>query len=607
MRMTSLFRKAVNLRIQAGPRSKRCFSHGGRRLGWESLEERRMLAVNVAVVDNGDDSAFAAIVGQLNDNTHGFGFTATLVQPTDLDTTAELDAYDVVVLGADGINADSFPIIAPALRNWVENRDGGVVGVGFAAFGIRNGLVDDLDAILPVAIIGSSETFEGPGSVLEIDPGDPVTNGVNHIHVAPVNFFESIAPPADTWGTVLGDFASGNLGVVLGAVPTGLDPGRAVYLGPNYAGASAQYNTADLRSGDADRLLEQAVNWAANVTSPVTVLVDGNGNLVIEGTSEDDTVTITGIGAGTGNYLITTRQGTGTVFSFPVMGVNGGFNINLHAGNDQLTINNALVNGAIDIQLEAGQDTVILGNQDVVSTGTELRVDLGAGNDTLNGKRLYIGTNQLIQCGDGNDSLIFEGVASPQFTLSTSAAGFAFWSGGAGDDTVRVVYAFVVKSWGVFLGDGADALNLFGSAGSGDVILSGDAGDDNLTVDTNFFDATMVINGLGGADTIFLANGLGTELAFLTSGDGNDSLTVRNQTTKDLRMDAGTGSDDADVQGSAFDRVFALLGDDNDELTVRGNLVQVETLLDGGAGASDRLFDLGNVFRGVSRRQGFEV
>jgi hypothetical protein len=607
MRITSLFRKAVNLRAQAGPHLKRPLLHSGRRLRWESLEDRRMMAVNVAVVDNGDDSAFTAIVAQLNDNTQGFGFTATLVQPTDVDTVAELNAYDVVVFGADGINADSFPTFAPALRDWVENHDGGVVGVGFAAFGIRNGSVADLDAILPVTIIGSRESFEGPGSVLEIDPGHPVTSGVNHIHVAPVNFFETVAPPADAWGTVLGDFVSGNLGVVLGSVPSGSDPGRAVYLGPNYAGASTQYNTAQLRSGDADRLLEQAVNWAANLTSPVAVTVDGDGNLIIEGTSEDDTVTITGVETGSGNYLVTTRQGTGSDFSTAVTGVTGGFNINLHAGDDQLTINNAFVNGAIDIQMEAGDDTVILGNQDMVSTKTELRVDLGTGNDTLNGKRLYIGTNQLIQGGDGDDSLIFEGFASPQFTLGTSAAGFAFWSGGSGNDTVRVVYAFIVRSWGIFLGDGADTLNVFGSAVSGDVILSGDAGDDNLTVDTNFLDATLVIDGLGGADTVFLANGLGTEFASLVGGDGNDSLTVRNQTTKDLRIDAGAGADDADVQGSAFDRFFAVLGDDNDELTVRGNSVQLETLLDGGAGASDRLFDQGNVFRGASRRQGFEL
>src|SRR6185295_5007644 len=38
--------------------------------------------------------------------------------------------------------------------------------------------------------------------------------------------------------------------------------GRSVYLGPLYAGDVFNYPNANLRSGPADRLLEQAVIWA---------------------------------------------------------------------------------------------------------------------------------------------------------------------------------------------------------------------------------------------------------------------------------------------------------------------------------------------------------
>jgi VCBS repeat-containing protein len=829
----NFFRKAVESQSRVSHRSQRGKLQGLRRpLRLESLEERRLLAVNVAVVDGGEDVDFNAIVTQLNDDTH-FDFNATLVQPTDVDTAAEIAAggFDVVVIGNDGTspNSDSFGTFAAGLRDWVENQGGGVVAVGWSAFGIRNHptLGDqpeqaDLDAILPVVIAGSGESFESPGSVLVINPAHPVTAGVDNITVNDSNFFETVGS-ADGWGTVLGSHASGNLGVVAGVVPAGLAPGRSVYLGPDFAGASSLFDTDPLRSGEPDQLLEQAVNWAANVsappfgnpptaqdqslttsedtpvsgtltaidpdagdvltfaasdppngtvtvnsvtgaftytpdtgftspptdsfsftvtdlagnsdtgtvtitvvpsfitsevsiaatdsaaepaddgaftvtmtnpsgtdttvtynvsgsatngtdyqpltgfltipagqtsaiipvdviddllvegtetvfvaisavngspgvvadpdaddaqlniadndptTGPPTVFVDSNGNLVIRGSNQDDTVTITGIDVGQGNYTVTTQQGAGPVTTTIVTGVTGGFDINLHGGNDHLTINRAYVAGAILIEMEDGNDTVILGNVDVVSSGQRLQVGLGAGNDTIDGKRLFIGGDQLIYGGEGDDQLLFDGFAEPEFTLGTSAGGLAFWTGDGGNDTVSVIYGFIVGSWSVQLGEGTDTLEVFGSAASGDVIFSGDGGDDTLAVDTNFFDASHVILGLGGNDTVFLANGLGTEVTVIDTGDGDDDVTINNQTTNHLIVETGAGADDVDARASAFDQVFADLGDDNDLLTVHGNLVRFLTDLDGGAGDADRLVDLGNSFQGSLNVRGFEL
>jgi hypothetical protein len=289
-----------------------------------------------------------------------------------------------------------------------------------------------------------------------------------------------------------------------------------------------------------------------------------------------------------------------------VTGVIGGFDINLHAGNDSLTINNAYLNDAIEIRMEEGNDSVNLGLSDVVSSASDLNVDLGAGDDTIVGQRLYIGGDQLIVGGDGNDDLIFEGVASPTFTLGTSAGGNAVWQGGSGDDLVSVVYGFIVESWVVQLGDGQDTLDVFGSAASGDVSFSGEGGADTLIVDTNFFDASLALLGGGGDDAIFLANGLGTEFGSIETGAGADSVTLRNQTTSQLSVDTGAGEDEVDVRASAFDRFFASLGDDNDSLLGQGNLIRLQTSLDGGAGSEDRLIDLGNSFKGAFNAQGFE-
>jgi VCBS repeat-containing protein len=323
------FRNAIGSRACASHRSRRRKLHGlWRPLRLESLEERRLLAANVAVVDNGDDVAFAAIVSQLNDNTQGFGITATPVQPSAVNTVLELNAFDVVVFGNDGINPDSFPTFAAALNDWAQDNDGGVVGVGFAAFGIRNGAVSDLDAILPVSIFGSRETFESAGAVLDVNQGHPVTAGVNDITVAngilpsgapQPGFSESVLPPADAWGTVLGTFGSGNLGIVVGDIPTGLNPGRSVYLGPTYAGSTIHYETTQWRAGDADRLLEQAVNWAANVpVNAPPVITTNTGSTVVQGGT--DTITqaelqTTDVDTSPGNlvYTVTTAPTNGTL------------------------------------------------------------------------------------------------------------------------------------------------------------------------------------------------------------------------------------------------------------------------------------------------------
>ncbi len=338
----------------------------------------------------------------------------------------------------------------------------------------------------------------------------------------------------------------------------------------------------------------------------IGVTVDSNGKLLVEGTSDDDIVTITGVGTGTGVYLVTTQQGSQPPQTQTVTGVTGDICVFLHEGNDQLTMNNAYVNGSIIIEMDTGNDAVTLGHADVVSTRADLNVDLGTDNDTINGRRIFIGGNQNLIGGDGNDTMTFDGFASP-FTLGTSAAGNANWTTGSGDDTVNVVYAFIGGAWAIDLGAGTDSLNIFGSSASGDVSFLGGAGDDVLTVDTNFFDADLLLDGGAERDTIFLANGLGTDVATIIGGGGPDTVTVRNESDSQLTIDTGAGEDTVEVRSSAFDRFFALLGDDNDQLTMFGSLFRAEMSRDGGPGLADRLRDQGNSIQGSSRTRNFEL
>ena len=155
---------------------------------------------------------------------------------------------------------------------------------------------------------------------------------------------------------------------------------------------SFTYTISDGRGGTSTSVVTVTVQ--PSVPTSVNVI---NGELVITGSSGNDTVTITGTGNGmTGQFIVVTGQGSQTV-----SGVSGDMDINLGEGNDQLVINNAFVNGSIMVNTEGGNDVVNVGLLKVVSTRLDLAISLGDGQDTLNGKRLYIGRNQTVDGGAG--------------------------------------------------------------------------------------------------------------------------------------------------------------------------------------------------------------
>ncbi|MBI2806017.1 MAG: Ig-like domain-containing protein [Planctomycetes bacterium] len=245
----------------------------------EPLEDRLAPAITVAVVGTGgvsDDSGFSAIVSQLNNDTY-FNFTATLVSPYQVDTVGELNAYTVVVIGDNGIstNGNQFGAFAPALKTWVL-AGGRVVATGWTIYGAGTATgapVTEINDIIPVNTAGSFGNVGGGSPVVPNGAAHPVTAGVSVFSISSADYIEfpTSTPLVDSGATVLAT-SSGQPIVVVGS--PGL--GRAVYLGPIYSGAS-QYNTAELRSGSADRLLEQAVAWAVG---PTLTSVSNNGSVV---------------------------------------------------------------------------------------------------------------------------------------------------------------------------------------------------------------------------------------------------------------------------------------------------------------------------------------
>jgi hypothetical protein len=239
--------------------------------------------IRVAVEDMAGSSSTAALVAaQLNDDTY-FDFTATVVTASQIDTLAELDNYDVVVLGASGINGDDDDwnaTMSTALRQWVEAGHG-AVAAGWFNYQVDTGepFATDFEAIFPTDnIIGDDENDDITTTIDFVNTTHPVTSGLTNfaptLTNTPVNDccieLSTMAPEADD--TVLAQTTAGRI-VVAVKNSIGSGAGRSVYLGPLYFANAGNYPdaTAALRTGQSDRLMEQAVAFAAGATSASSV------------------------------------------------------------------------------------------------------------------------------------------------------------------------------------------------------------------------------------------------------------------------------------------------------------------------------------------------
>jgi uncharacterized membrane protein len=235
----------------------------------EPLESRVVPTILVAVIGTGggNDAGLIAIRDQLNDDTY-FDFSATLVPPSGADTTAELDAFDVVVIGNNGFrpSGDKFAIYQSALKSWVDSG-GGAVATGYTVYGAGTGnfrsdtgttAAPDIDFVVPVNSSGGYDAYGNTQSLIFNGTPHPVVDSLSDFAVPSGTVVEApySSPQVDSGATVLAT-VNDQPTIVVGSYGAG----RTVYLGPAYAGLDS--GNAAWRTGTPDQLLEQAVHWAA--------------------------------------------------------------------------------------------------------------------------------------------------------------------------------------------------------------------------------------------------------------------------------------------------------------------------------------------------------
>lgn len=247
-------------------------------------------AIDVAVVERagGGLGGGAATVAQLNDDTF-FDFTATLVDPSMIDSAAELANYDVVVLGGSGHGIDPLWTLAMAnaLKVFVEGG-GGVLMTGFGHWNAFKGASVNAEpaAIMDTIIPGDLDNVSSwswsccslMASIKLMDLDHPITQNLPTI----VEYGEGCCLEYNIHPLQPGDVALGvpdpqNSGpghALIYRENIGAGRGRSVYLGAPHLGdvySNPKFQPG-IRNGPGDQLFEQAVAWLG---SPADT--DGDG------------------------------------------------------------------------------------------------------------------------------------------------------------------------------------------------------------------------------------------------------------------------------------------------------------------------------------------
>ncbi len=341
-------------------------------------------------------------------------------------------------------------------------------------------------------------------------------------------------------------------------------------------------------------------SFSVTVAAANVEVVDGD--LVVEGTSGNDTVTIRGTGT-PGVYNVTGSLGTSTV-----NGVTGEIRLEFGDGDDTLVFSGAVVPGDIVLDMGGGNDLIQLGDQAAVSSAANFTVLLGAGNDRLEMERVYLLGELLVETGAGADRVEIAGVANgTQFWAGSSSIGATTIRTGDGDDSIQISLAYIVGATQLDAGAGNDAVSLGNSAISGATSIVGGGGFDRLTVDGAYFVQTLVIDGGIDSDDVQFRNSIVMASASLAGGDGADLAAIANVSVPIFSVTQGAGQDSVTLSGSVLDRFFADLGDDNDALTLESNQIYGLAELTGGAGTSDLFTDRGNLFAGAFAQTLFEA
>jgi hypothetical protein len=276
-----------------------------------------------------------------------------------------------------------------------------------------------------------------------------------------------------------------------------------------------------------------------------------NGHLQVQGTLGNDTVMIHDSSNFGGSFDINTDSGNDNVrigpdtnappVPFDAVTLGGNLNVSTGEGADTITLSLALTGGNINVNGGAGDDTIRLGSPANVppanrvgsSARGNINVQGGEGADTVAANQATTVGGFNVALGNGNNTL---DVRNSSFSASSSIAG------GADIDVVSLSAVNAPAGLHIQTAEGNDSVRILGTLVELGVasILTG-PGDDSVQIGSGSRFAALII----------------------LTGDGNDSVgfgssdnVVGNASVADFFLDLGAGDDHVDSGDSLFGRAF---------------------------------------------------
>jgi|GEM_PF-6004148 len=283
--------------------------------------------------------------------------------------------------------------------------------------------------------------------------------------------------------------------------------------------------------------------------------------------------------------------------------IQGGAGTTINGSSTALTF--ALGAGkSVFINLRGGDDFIVLGDNTADSDTRSLailgnlRIDLGAGDNTVGLENLFVGGTTTIRAGVGDDTVdIDTTLGSPTYlrrnlTVSlndgtNTVTGSTFGVGGnvsittgADDDTITLANATIARNLLIAANDGLNA----------------------ITVSDSDVDGNITRISTGVDDDTILLNGSDFKRLFVLAGDGNNTVDVGQAgdgvTAVSLNVTTGIGDDTVNITHSDFTLASSVsTGDGDDTVTVSGSSFLPGGLTaDGGAGTGDTFNGLDSSF-----------
>lgn len=332
-----------------------------------------------------------------------------------------------------------------------------------------------------------------------------------------------------------------------------------------------------------------------NQTGPVT-LSGVTGNIIVNLGDGDDKVVLTNLnttglvelnlGAGNDQAIVRgTRPAHQDLklnddceLTHGTVNIGGALRINGQAGDDVITVNNAIVGGNLRVTGGNGNDTLLVRGQLASNrVGGSVFVDMGRGDDVVDirGLRVTGGLNIQDRFAATRSTVFLAGVQVGQdVRVDTSDL----------NDTVKITNLpgarFTARNVVINTYDGNDYV-LVNQAVASNLHANTGAGNDVVQLQNSVFRYGVLINIGNGADRV-MVNNIKADVLRLNTGNGPDTVKIGNVDVRRAVIDTGNGPDNVEIIDSIFENLEVNLGRGKDRLKLTGVEVKDRFKVDGG-------------------------